>query len=512
MPKVNFQRKEYTELAHRWQLIRDVISGAKAVKDRGTVYLPKPNAEDTSDENSTRYDQYKTRAVFYGVTGRTLRGLIGQVFARLPVVAMPPSMDVLKTDVSGAGISLNQQARKALGLTIAHGRCGLLVDYPKVEQAASVAQLQAGDIRPIVTLYDPWDIINWRVVTVNGKTKLSLVVISEKEVTDDDGFEQEVNDYYRVLRLRDGTYWSEIWYFDEKVNDFVLEGQPVQPLDAKGKPWKEIPFTFIGSENNDPQPDLPPLYDMAELNIGHYRNSADYEESCFIIGQPTPVLAGLTENWVSNVLKGEIQLGSRAAVPLPEGASASLLQATPNSMVFEAMQHKERQMVALGAKLVEQQSVQRTAMEAGMEEASTSSLLSTIASNVSAAYTQALTWAGLFLGTVSEDTAVAAEGDTLSYELNTDFDIATLPAAEVAGVIAAWQANAITDEEMRDKLKRGGWAYLDDEEWKGQVETANLAMGLPADGPVSAATNLREQAAATAAAAAAASTEQRNQQ
>lgn len=499
MPNVAFKRKEYTDLESRWNLIRDVLSGSEAIKERSTDYLPRPNPTDTSNENLQRYSQYLTRAVFYAATGRTHKGFVGQVFARDPVATIPDAMMAIKTNADGAGNSLDQCAKKALGYVLAYGRAGLFTDFPKRETAASLADVQAGKIRPIIKLFNPWQIINWRTETVGEQTRLSLVVLKDTEVINDDGFAQELDQFYRVLRLRNGIYVYEIWYWDEKTNDFVLDGTPVTPTDGAGKVWNEIPFQFIGAENNDPQPDLPPLYDMAEINIAHYRNSADYEESCYMVGQPTPVLTGLTETWVSEVLKGQVFLGSRSAIPLPVGASAELLQAAPNSMVFEAMQHKERQLVALGAKLVEQKSVQRTATEASMEEVSTVSVLSTIAVNTGKAFTQNLTWCAKFINIVKEETEAEAEGDEISYELNTDFDIATLPATEVAGVIAAWQANAITDEEMRDKLKRGGWAYLDDEEWKDQIETANASLGLPMGSPTTDSPAMRARAAEAAA-------------
>jgi hypothetical protein len=469
MPNVAFTREEVSDLKPRWDLIRDCIAGQSQIKKRGDVYLPRPNPSDTSEENTERYKQYKERAVYYNVTARTLKGLIGQVFAKDPTVELPATLEIMEEDADGGGVSLNQQARKALSHTLAHGRCGILVDYPKTEAATSRAELLAGEIRPTVTLFDPWDIINWRTSTIGAKKKLSLVVLSESDVVDDDGFEQKLDKYYRVLRLVGGVYWTEIWYFDDGLNDFVMEEQ-VMPLDASGKPWTEIPFTFIGAENNDASPDLPPLYDLAALNIAHYRNSADYEEACYICGQPTPYFTGLTEHWVKTILKGTIQLGARAAVPLPEGGSAGLLQATPNSMPKEAMDAKERQMVALGAKLVEQSTVQRTATEAGLEEASETSLLATCAKNVSSAYTAALKWASQFIGEVVE---------TISYELNTEFDISRLASADLQAVIAAWQAGAIVEEEMRDVLRRGGIAYLDDEDYADKKETADLDLGLP---------------------------------
>jgi hypothetical protein len=143
---------------------------------------------------------------------------------------------------------------------------------------------------------------------------------------------------------------------------------------------------FIGSENNDANPDNPNMYDLASLNIAHYRNSADYEEACYIVGQPTPVLTGLTEQWYKDILGGCVNFGSRGGIPLPVGASADLLQASENTMIKEAMEIKERQMVALGAKLVEQKQVQRTAFETKVEATSEGSILSSSAKNVSNAF------------------------------------------------------------------------------------------------------------------------------
>ena len=115
-------------------------------------------------------------------------------------------------------------------------------------------------------------------------------------------------------------------------------------------------------------------------------------------------------------------------------------------------------MVAIGAKLVEQSQVQRTALEASMENASETSTLASIARNVSSAYEQSLRWALAYL-----DRAPATE---LKYKLNTDFAIATMNAQDRAQLSAEWQSGAITDEEMRKQLERAGVAYEDFEEWR----------------------------------------------
>lgn len=510
---VGYTRPEVSNQIAKWNLIRDCLGGAEAVKARGKTYLPIPNEADTSQDNLKRYQAYLQRAVYYNVTRRTLDGLVGQVFSREPVVEIPEEMDVLKVDVDGAGVSLEQQAKKALAMDVAMGRGALLVDYPPARLdaegnplVASQEDIDAGYVRPTITLYEPWEVINWRTVTVGARRVFSLIVISEFYVLEDDGFEARSEMQFRVLRLvppptpegtpidwTRATYRVEIWRLDSTQQ---AEGGPqtvaardaaiyvlfeqYDPTDADGNPLREIPFTFFGALNNDAGVDHPPLYDLAVLNVAHYRNSADYEESCFLVGQPTPVLTGLTQAWLDANFKQNgqvvIPFGSRSGIPLPTAGDAKLLQAAPNPMPFEAMQQKERQMVALGAKLVEQKQVQRTATEAAQDDASSSSLLSSIARNVSGAYTQCLRWCALFMGASFAPSAEPEEGEEeqpdkeIAYRLNTDFPAARMTPDERRQLMAEWQAAAIARSEYRNQLRVAGVATLTDEQAKEEID------------------------------------------
>lgn len=184
-------------------------------------------------------------------------------------------------------------------------------------------------------------------------------------------------------------------------------------------------------------------------------------------GQPTPVFAGLSEDWVKNVLKGKVQLGSRAAVSLPANGTAMLLQAQANSMPIEAMNHKEKQMVALGARIVEQKQIERTATEVSVDQTTENSVLASIARNVSAAFTFALGIAAQFIG----------ETDTkIKFELNTDFDIASMTAEERRQMIEEWQTGGISWEELRMNLRKAGIAHLDDKIAREQIDKELAAM------------------------------------
>lgn len=471
VPNVAFVNPALAALMPQYYLIRDALSGEPAVKAARTTYLPMPDPTDKSEENKARYSQYLQRAVFYNATRRTLQGLSGQVFLRDPVIELPAQIAALEKNVSGSGITLTQQAKKAVNYTLAYSRAGLHVDYPSTEAegGVTVRDLETKRIRPTINLYSPMEIINWRVVEDGAEERLSLVVLLESFEISDDGFEVKEAAQFRVLKLENGFYTQEIWREAQptkyksgevpKSKNFQVHVK-FTPKGPDGNPMTDIPFKFIGAENNDVSPDNPAFYDLASLNLAHYRNSADYEESCYIVGQPTPVATGLTEDWVEKVLKGRLNFGSRGGIVLPAGATAELLQANENTMIKEAMDTKERQMVALGAKLVEQKTVQRTATEASQDKVSESSALTSSALNVQDAYVWALEIAAMFAG---------AAGAAIKFEINTDFDISNMTPEQQKAAVEMWQKGATTFEEMRAVLRKAGTATEDDEKAKQKI-------------------------------------------
>jgi hypothetical protein len=495
---VQFIREEASSLLPIWWMIRDCIEGEQAIKgeyglrvsyyaahkrarQRSDYYLPRPNPSDTSQDNQKRYEQYVKRAVFYNFTARTLAGLVGQIFLRPPVSKIPTKLEAMVQNADGEGMTLEQVAKRTSQTVLAYGRAGLYTDYPTTGGDVTVAEQKNG-VQPVIRHYYPWQIINWATSQRGVKQVLSLVVLEELVWTlGEDGFTLFPNLRYRVLRLDPDTwvYSVYVWEWDQPNKDFK-QTQNFTPQNAKGDTFDYIPFNFVGSEANDVWPDVPPLGDLATLNIAHYRNSADYEEACFLTGQPTPVVIGVTEAWVSNVLKGAIQLGSRGSIALPAGADAKLLQATANQMPLEAMRLKEDQALAIGAKLVQATKKVRTATEVMVDTTSESSTLHNVAKNTSAAMESNLTSAQEFAG----------GDDEIQYQLNTEFELTRMNANDRLAIIKMWQSGALAWPEMRSVLKTDGTASMDDEQalayiTKEQAAAATLG-GAPIADPLQA--------------------------
>lgn len=504
MAKVDFRKKAYKTLLPVWLRIKDVLK-PNGVRNKGKTYLPQPNPTDKSEENQARYEQYVERAVFFDITARTLRGMCGQVFSRPMVVTLPDQLAVLENDVDGGGLALKQLAKRCVGAALSTGHCGVLVDHPNMSGEESLETIEDNRLLPKLLFFEEEEIINWDTAIIDGRQLLTLLVLEQQVTRRKNTFEEEEVPQYIVLRLlrpedlglneegeddpageadvsedldnaQVGVYVMEVWKRakdttdDDGTSDEFVREFSVVPLMAGGAPFGEIPFQPIGWENNTIDPDDPPLAGMAELNIAHWRNSADYQESTHIAGQATPVLTGLTENWVKEILKGKIHLGSRAAIFLPEGGEAALLQAEANSAPKESMDMLKQDMVAIGARLIDPSTpLAQSATAAAIDAAEEVSVLTSAVENVTEGLNNCLWWAADYVGVdVPEDLDTRKESGPY-VELNTDFAVNSMTPEERRQLLAEWQSDGITTTEYRRNLERGGIAFQSTEDYEAEV-------------------------------------------
>ena len=120
-------RAEYSEALPGWRLVKRCVAGAREVR-KHDIYLPMPDPENKSPENQARYKQYKKRAMFLNITGRTRTGLLGAVFRKTAELELPAGVEYLKENASGDGTSLEQLSKDAVGECLDAGRGGFLVD------------------------------------------------------------------------------------------------------------------------------------------------------------------------------------------------------------------------------------------------------------------------------------------------------------------------------------------------------------------------------------------------
>jgi hypothetical protein len=430
---------DYEKFAPKWKRSRDVSDGQDAVHAGRAAYLPR-----LKDQTEEDYLAYVGRAGFYNATWRTLSGLVGMMFRKPPKMKVSAGIEEYLKDVDLAGTSLDTFA-KTIALEILEvGRVGLLVDHPTVENvsALTIAAAQAQGLRPSIQTYRAESIINWKYRRIRNRFVLAMVVLKECVPEKDGEFAEKQVDQYRVLDL-DLADEYRVRLFRRVNEKDEQQGVDAYPL-MDGKPLDYIPFGMAGIDGIDSDMDEPPMIDLVDLNLSHYRTNADYEHGCHFTGLPTPYIAGYQAE-----SEGEkFYIGSQAAwVFRDPSAKVGFLEFTGQglSSLKENLDRKEQQMAMLGARMLAPEKKQaETATTAAIHRTGENSILSSTALAVS----ETLEWAlGIFSAWAGQDVAV-------EYQLNRDFNPAMIDGRELIALVTATQAGFISHQELFDLLQR----------------------------------------------------------
>ncbi len=445
----------YDGAAARWKRCRDAVAGQDAVHAAGIAYLPR-----LTEQKSDEYAAYKTRAGWYGATGRTHQGLLGMVFRKPPVAEMPAALLAMTEDIDLAGTTLEGLAREVVSEVLEVGRVALLVEYPAASpQGLTLAQAQAQNVRSYVSTYRAEHIRQWREMRVGNVTKLGLVVLREMADNPDptDPYTVPKVEQLRALMLlplTDGRMGYVQRLFKKNARDqWEQFGPDIIPLRA-GAPLDTIPLVIFAPDSLAADISKPPLLDLADVNFSHYRSTADLEHGAHFAGLPTAVVSGYTKE-----TEGErLCIGSAAAWVFPDPqAKAEYLEFTGQGLgaLEKRCEVKEAHMAALGARML---APEKTGVEAAetlaQRHSGEASVLAGIAMVAGRGLERVLQimaqWEGI-------------SGD-ISYKLNDDYMPAGLSAQDLTALVGAWQAGAMSWETLFANLKRGEIVQADTEE------------------------------------------------
>ena len=467
---VNAQHPLYDKYAPLWKEINDIVNGEHLKR-----YLVTLNPSDKSAENTTRNEQYYARAIFYGVAGWTVSGMVGTMFTKWPTFNAPNSLKYLESNCDGAGQSIYQQSQSVSESVTKNSRAGLCVSFPARPNGANSltqADVDSGLYIPTIHKYDPEQIINWSEKTVGSKTFLSLVCTAEADSKEED-FEHVITPIIRERRIDSEGFYFERKWTEETTKTGVKEWVPddiVYPTNGKGAKWSRIPFTFVGAVTNTPMVNKPLMKELVHINVGLYRNSADFEENVWFIGQSQPWMSGISQEHINLMQENNMYIGSRNLIGVPSGEQFGIASAPENPLVSQAMKDKITMMIGLGARFLQAGSAVKTATQAGGELAMQHSVLSLVASNVSEAYTQCMVWCLDFLG--------EAIPDDLAYTISQDFVKLVADAQMLQQMVASWFQGAIPASDLWQWMRKN--EIIDpgktDEEIQAQIAAAGGGM------------------------------------
>lgn len=437
---VSTQHADYAAMAETWKKCRDCAAGQKAVHAAGETYLAK-----LKDQTAEDYQAYVSRASFYNAFWRTVAGMKGLLFRDDPQTVVPAVAEPMHDDVTMSGVPLSTFGQMLADEVVTVGRAGVLADYPTAPVGTTLADAKRMNLRPTLALYKAESIINWRMGMVNNQHVVTMVVLEEQHTAQavDDEFGTVGETRYRVLDLAGGKYRVRVFKVNDKGEDEQIGGD-LFPL-MGNQPMGFIPFVFFGPDDTTPTVYDPPLIDLADMNLSHYRTTADLEHGAHFTGLPTPVVSGYTkEN------EGEkLYIGSTAAWVFPDPqAKATYLEFTGQGLgaLERLLDRKEQQMAVLGARMLEaQKRAVESAESAAIHRKGEESILSGIASVLSLGMTRALGWFAAFAGATGE----------VKFEINKDFLPMGMSPQMLTALVQSWQGGAISSQALFENLKAG---------------------------------------------------------
>ncbi len=414
--QVNDPNTAWVNMEPHWGLIETLLGGTYKIRKGHRKYLPQePREQDIS------YDARLLRSVlapYYVRLERMLAGMLTRKPVRLDDVP-----DVIREqlfDVDLQGNDLQTWLFAASRVCIRYGHVGVLVDAPAAGQNG----------RPYWVTYTPREILGSRTELKDGKQQLTQLRLAEKIVVPDGLYGEKQVEQVRVLTP--GAF--EIHQKDQK-GDFVI-------VDEGRTSLSEIPFSVAYSNRMGVLESLPPLADIAELNLQHYQVQSDLSNQLHISAVPMLALFGFP------AAAEEISAGPGEAMALPEGSDARYIEPAGNSYEaqFKQLDRIAEQINALGlASILGSKLSAETAEAKRIDRSQGDSTMMVVAQQMQDMIDNCLRFHAEYM---QERTA----GSSL---VNRDFMGIRLDPQEIQALLQLYTAGTITQETLLLQLEAG---------------------------------------------------------
>lgn len=441
---------QYEEAVEGWKTVIDCIAGSRTIKKLGETYLPR-----LEGQTDVEYEKYKQRGNFFNGTSTANRAQTG-LLTRKPADTGSELDDSVLADIDICGNDLNTYLTEVAEAVSSTGRACTIVEWSEEEQ------------RPYFAFYREVDILDWHTTRYGGKNRLDYLKVRERddEMRDDD-ISTANTERIRIYRIKDGILQVEVFsdrnkaamitesgvetYLGRGVTSSMEAEEILEPKRA-GKNLDFIPVVFHNATNNKPDVGEIPLEDLAQINVSHYISSVDLEHARHIAALPTPWATGIDND------DGNFKLGTEYAwVAENDGARFGFLEFTGSGLteLTKALEEKEKQMAALGARLLfaesrDAESFETVQLRASADTASLSRMASSISASMSRALQIAIWWT---------DKTQAKKPSDYSEEnylvVGQDFVTAGMQPQHLTALVSALQMGAISYPTFFYNLQKG---------------------------------------------------------
>lgn len=438
-----------------WDLMADSLEGERAIKARGTLYLPKTSgmvaAESgegaiTAEEARELYDGFKGRADYPLWVKDSLRAMIGLASRQEPEIQLPRQLESLREMATADGFGLKALWLRVIIAELTKGRCPLLGDWDD-------------DGQPYIAEYSAESAINWLESAQVGRRDLSLVVFAETRTSATaDEYSHDTDDVYRVLDMDEGR--ARVRILDEAGAEIEEEETIGRQSGTNLEALDFLPVVIIGPTDNGPDVDEIPLLTMAKAALKYYQLSADYYTSLNYTAHPQPVVTGLDAEDDLRVT------GPMAAWVLPAEGDAKYLEFTGAGIEATRTAMRDQRDAALeaGARVMDSQAQESGDARRARQDDQHATLYGAVMQGA-AGIEQMLKYLAVWAG---------ANPDECVFRVKPEFTVAEVDAAMLQIVGNLNLAGKVPDSVLYESLRKAKLTDLNDDELAAQSEGGEL--------------------------------------
>jgi hypothetical protein len=427
------------------RLMDDIYGGTRTLRAH-PEYLPQMPRE--ADEH---YERRRETAVLYNATKRTLKGLAGMVF-RKNIVIDAGENDAFRDhaeNIDLEGRNLDVFAREVTEAALRHGLTHVLVDHTQAgvddDRTPSRGEVRQLGQRPYWVHLTARQLIGWRSALVGGREILTQVRYVTRGMRPEGDYGEELHETLRVLSREtdedgmpvDAPVRYEAWR--RKVGEggrgeLVEEGE----LDVNVIPLATIYSNRAGFMRADP-----PLMDLAEENLRHYRCLSTSDRGLDVAQYPHYVFVGLED-------EEDLEVGPLKATRLPMGGSAEILESSGNALGAADMrlQRSAERMAILGLSMLHSESrAAETARAKEIDKAEQDSELAAVARGVEDALNEAVIFHAMWLG----------REDAATVEVNKDFNVLAITEGKARAMMDLVERGLLSRPTLWEALRIGEW-------------------------------------------------------
>jgi hypothetical protein len=413
---VDAPNNSWVRMEPGWLLIEQMMKGTRGIRQGHRKFLPQFPRE--SDES---YDNRLQKSVLSPFTKR-LELMLAGMLTRKPVRLTDVSDVVTEQlfDVDLQGNDLQQWLFNTARVALRYGHVGVLVDAPAAGQNG----------RPYWVSYSPREILGFRTEIAEGEQKLTMLRLAETITVPDGKYGEK--DVERVRVLTPGAY--EIHEKDEK-GDYNI-------VDEGRTSLSEIPFAVAYANRTGVLESMPPLDDIAELNLQHYQVSSDLSNILSVSAIPLLAIYGFPQS------AEEISAGASEALALPESARSEYIEPSGNSFdaQFKQLEQIENKINGLGlAAVLGAKLVGETAEAKRIDRSQGDSTMMVVAQQMQDMIDNCLRFHAEYM----------QESVAGSSQVNRDFLGQRLEPQEIQSLLQLYTAGTITQDTLLTELANG---------------------------------------------------------